>query len=456
MEYLYLIEIIIVLLIFIIMFLFNLKNRKQVISWSLYDFANQPFTTIIVTFVYGAFFTKYIVNDEHIGTLLWSTAIAVTAIVVSILSPVLGALADSGGYRKFFLMIFTWICSVFSILLYFPDSGDVYLALTLFVIANISFEMGCVFSNSYLPDLSQKENIGKISGFAWGLGFFGGLTALFLSLFFFPEMNTEGIKKINVLVGIWFLVFSVPTFLFVKDKNPEKLKKKHIKDTFKSLKKTLNQVRNYKIIANFLLARLFYNDGLITIFSLGGIYAVETLDFSFIEVMILGILLNISAGFGSFVFGYLEDKIGVLQIINISLWVLIVSTILAFLAPYLDIFSDVILDVNFFNYSLYYSLTFPQLIFWVAGILIGLMIGPNQSCSRSLMSQLTPEKKQNEFFGFFALTGKATSFLGPLLFGIISNFYSQQFALWVVIIFFIFGYFLLNRIDFSEIKKLNP
>ncbi len=185
MEYLYLIEIIIVLLIFIIMFLFNLKNRKQVISWSLYDFANQPFTTIIVTFVYGAFFTKYIVNDEHIGTLLWSTAIAVTAIVVSILSPVLGALADSGGYRKFFLMIFTWICSVFSILLYFPDSGDVYLAFTLFVIANISFEMGCVFSNSYLPDLSQKENIGKISGFAWGLGFFGGLTALFLSLFFF-------------------------------------------------------------------------------------------------------------------------------------------------------------------------------------------------------------------------------------------------------------------------------
>lgn len=456
MEYLYLIEIIIVLLIFIIMFLFNLKNRKQVISWSLYDFANQPFTTIIVTFVYGAFFTKYIVNDEHIGTLLWSTAIAVTAIVVSILSPVLGALADSGGYRKFFLMIFTWICSVFSILLYFPDSGDVYLAFTLFVIANISFEMGCVFSNSYLPDLSQKENIGKISGFAWGLGFFGGLTALFLSLFFFPEMNTEGIKKINVLVGIWFLIFSVPAFLFVKDKNPEKLKIKHIKDTFKSLKKTLNQVRNYKIIANFLLARLFYNDGLITIFSLGGIYAVETLDFSFIEVMILGILLNISAGFGSFVFGYLEDKIGVLQIINISLWVLIVSTILAFLAPYLDIFSDVILDVNFFNYSLYYSLTFPQLIFWIAGILIGLMIGPNQSCSRSLMSQLTPEKKQNEFFGFFAFTGKATSFLGPLLFGIISNFYSQQFALWVVIIFFILGYFLLNRIDFSEMKKSNP
>ena len=369
MEYLYLIEIIIVLLIFIIMFLVNLKNRKQVLSWSLYDFANQPFTTIIVTFVYGAFFTKYIVKDEHIGTLLWTIAISVTAIVVSILSPILGALADSGGYRKFFLMIFTWICSVFSILLYFPDSGDVYLALSIFVIANISFEMGCVFSNSYLPDLSQKENIGKISGFAWGLGFFGGLSALFLSLYFFPEMNSEGIKRINVLVGVWFLVFSIPTFLYVKDKKPEKFKKKHIKDTFKSLKKTLNQVRNYKIIANFLLARLFYNDGLITIFSLGGIYAVETLDFSFSEVMILGILLNISAGFGSFIFGYLEDKIGVFKIINISLLVLIISTVLAFIAPYTGIFSDINLDIKLFNFSLYYSLTFPQLIFWIAGML---------------------------------------------------------------------------------------
>lgn len=453
MEYLYLIEIIIVLLMFIIMLLVNLKNRKKVLSWALYDFANQPFTTIIVTFVYGAFFTKYIVNDEHFGTLLWTTAIAVTAIVVSILSPILGALADRGGYRKFFLMIFTWFCSIFSILLYFPDSGDVYLALSLFVIANISFEMGCVFSNSYLPDLSQKENIGKISGFAWGLGFFGGLIALFLSLSIFPEMDIEGIKKINVLVGVWFLVFSVPTFLYVKDKKPEKFKKTHIKDTFKSLKKTLNQLRNYKIIANFLLARLFYNDGLITIFSLGGIYAVETLDFSFSEVMILGILLNISAGFGSFIFGYLEDKIGVLKIINISLLVLIISTLLAFIAPYTKIFSDINFDIKLFNLSLHYTLTFPQLIFWIAGILIGLMIGPNQSCSRSLMSQLTPEKKQNEFFGFFALTGKATSFLGPLFFGIISNFYSQQFALWVVIIFFLIGLIIFNRINFKEINS---
>ena len=411
------------------MFLSKLKNKKEVISWSLYDFANQPFTTIIVTFVYGAFFTSVIASDERTGTLLWSSSIAITAVVVSLLSPILGALADRGGYRKFFLIFFTWICAIFSILLYFPKAGDVYFALSLFIVANIAFEMGSLFCNSYLPDLSERKNIGKISGFAWGLGFMGGLSALFLSLYMFPSLDSEGIRRINILVGIWFLIFSIPTFLFLKDRKSEKLHKHHIIDSFKSLKNTFKEVVKYKIILQFLIARLFFNDGLITIFALGGIYAVDTLDFTFDEVMMLGIVLNISAGVGSFVFGYLEDKIGVKKVINISLLVLIGATLIAYLAP----------ETNS-----------SKQMFWVAGVFIGLMVGPNQSCSRSLMAQLTPKEKQNEFFGFFALTGKATSFLGPLLFGFITLKYSQQIALWVVIVFFIIGLFLFNRIQFKE------
>ena len=411
------------------MFLSKLKNKKEVISWSLYDFANQPFTTIIVTFVYGAFFTEYIANDKQTGTLLWSSAIAITAVVVSVLSPILGALADKGGYRKLFLMFFTWVCAIFSILLYFPEAGDVYFALSLFVVANVAFEMGSVFCNSYLPDLSEKDNIGKISGFGWGLGFVGGLSALFLSLHLFPTLDSEGIRRINILVGVWFLIFSIPTFLFVKDRKSEKLQKRHIINSFKSLKNTFNEVVKYKTILKFLVARLFFNDGLVTIFSLGGIYAMGTLNFSFDEVLILGIVLNVAAGIGSFVFGYLEDEIGVKNVINISLLVLIFATLLAYFAP---------------------ETSNPKQMFWVAGVFIGLMVGPNQSCSRSLMAQLIPSKKQNEFFGFFALTGKATSFLGPLLFGIIAKFYSQQLALWVVILFFIIGLFLFNRINFKQ------
>ena len=415
------------------MFLSKLKNKKEVISWSLFDFANQPFSTIIVTFIYGAFFTDYIVADEHLGTLLWSTGISVTAIVVSLFSPILGALADRGGYRKLFLIFFTWISAIFSIILYFPDAGDIYFALIVFILANISFEISTVFCNSYLPDLVGKGNIGKVSGFAWGLGFFGGLSALFLSLYLFPdldpEVNSEEIKRINILVGVWFVLFSLPTFLFLKDRKAEKLKKIHLVDSIESIKKTYREVIKYRTILKFLISRLFYNDGLITIFALGGIYAVETLDFTFEEVMILGIILNIAAGVGSLVFGFLEDKIGVKRVINISLYVLIIATLIAFISPETNSSKE---------------------LFWFAGVLIGLMIGPNQSCSRSLMSQLTPKEKQNEFFGFFALTGKATSFLGPLIFGLITNFYSQQLALWVVIVFFLIGLFLFNRIDFNE------
>ena len=411
------------------MILSKIKNRKEVFAWSLYDFANQPFTTIIVTFIYSAFFVKVIAPNPQIGTAMWANAIAITAIIVSVLSPILGAIADKGGYRKFFLILFTWICAVFSVLLFFPEAGDVFLALTLFIIANIAFEMGTVFCNSYLPDLSNKENSGSISGFAWGLGFVGGLLALFLALFLFDINNPLELRKINILAGIWFAIFSIPTFMFLKDRKKDKLTKKHISDSFSTIRKTFNSITYYKQISQFLIARLFFNDGLVTIFALGGIYAVGTINFTFEEVMLLGIVLNTAAGFGSFLFGYLEDKIGAKRVINISLIVLIIATLIAYFAP---------------------ESNSPKEMFWVAGVLIGLMVGPNQSCSRSLMSQLTPKEKQNEFFGFFALTGKATSFLGPLLFGFITLKYSQQMALWVVIILFVVGLFLFNRITFTK------
>jgi len=411
------------------MSIFKIRNRKEVFAWSIYDFANQPFTTIIVTFIYSAFFVKVIAPNEQEGTFLWSNAIAITAIVVSLLSPILGALADKGGYRKFFLITSTWICAIFSILLYFPNVGDIYFALSCFVIANIAFEMGSVFCNSYLPDLSSTDNIGRISGYAWGLGFVGGLLALFLSLFLFDINNPDEIRKINILVGIWFLLFSIPTFLFVKDRKKEKLNKEHIHSSFQSVKETFRSITNYREISRFLIARLFFNDGLITIFALGGVYAVGTLNFTFEEVMILGIVLNLCAGGGSFLFGYIEDKIGANKVINISLVVLIVATLIAYYSP---------------------ETAHPKQWFWVAGVLLGLMVGPNQSCSRSLMARLTPKEKQNEFFGFFALTGKATSFLGPLLFGIVTKFHSQQMALWVVVALLFIGFILFNKINFKE------
>ena len=405
-------------------FLLKEKNSKEIISWSFYDFANQPYTTLIITFIYSAFFVNYIAPNETNGTFLWANAISITAICVGILSPILGAFADSGGYRKFFLIFFTILCSIFTALLYIPDSGDVFLALVLVILSNIAYELGTVFSNSYLIDLSNNKNVGRISGTAWGFGFVGGLIALFCALTFFDVNIPNDIKLINIFVAIWFLFFSLPAFFFLKDRKKEKLLMSNVILSFKSLKITFKEIYKYKKILNFLIARLFYNDGLITIFALGGIYAVGSLDFSMREVLILGVVLNIFAAIGSFTFGYIEDKIGVKNVINISLLILIFATLLAFIAPWTN---------------------FPKETFWLAGVLLGTMIGPNQSCSRSFLSQIIPIEKKNEFFGFFALTGKATSFLGPLLFGIITTLHSQQFALLSVVVFFILGYIIFNR-----------
>lgn len=406
------------------MFLSEEKQKKQIISWSLYDFANQPYTTLIITFIYSAFFVNYIAGDEQQGTFLWANAISITAITVAFISPILGAIADNTGYRKSFLVFFTLICCLFTSLLYFPDKGDVFLALTFVVVSNISFEMGTVFCNSYLNDLSSKKNIGKISGNAWGLGFVGGLLALLVSFLLFDVNNSSEVKQVNLFVAAWFLIFSLPTFFFLKDSKRQKINKKNISSSFSSILQTFKEISKYKIIVRFLIARLFYNDGLITIFALGGIYAIGTLNFSMQEVLILGIVLNVFAALGSFVFGLIEDRIGVRKVINLSLVILVISTFLAFISPWT---------------------IYPKLFFWISGVLLGTMVGPNQSCSRSYMAQIIPEDKKNEFFGFYAFTGKATSFLGPLMFGFLTKIYSQQIGLLSVLVFFIIGLIIFNK-----------
>ena len=182
------------------MFLSKAKQNKQIISWSFYDFANQPYTTLIITFIYSAFFVNYIAPNEIEGTFLWANAISITAIIVAFLSPLLGAFADETGYRKFFLVFFTLLCSLFTALLYFPEKGDLSLAISFVIISNIAFEMGCVFCNSYLKELSNDKNIGRVSGNAWGLGFLGGLSALFISFVLF-ESSAAGLPFVSIDVG---------------------------------------------------------------------------------------------------------------------------------------------------------------------------------------------------------------------------------------------------------------
>jgi MFS transporter, UMF1 family len=429
-------------------------DKRQIWSWAMYDFANSAFATLVVTFIYGTYFTKSIADNEILGTQYWSWAISISAIVVALFSPLLGAIADNVGSRKRIMMLSTMICVVATALLFFPIKGQVLLALSLFIIANVAFEFGTVFCNSYLPELSSEQRIGKVSGMAWGLGYIGGLLALVVALIFFVQTeqpilgfsaeNGEHIRATNLLVALWFLIFSLPLFIWVKDstKKTKKPLSQVLTHSFTDLKKTFEDIASYRQIFRFLLARLVYNDALITIFAFGGIYAATTIGFSFEEIIILGIVLNVMAGIGAFAFGYLDDGKGSQKVIVLSIVFLMLACLIAFLAPELPglfqfIFGGKAIP-TWFN---------SKLLFWIAAILIGLFSGPNQSASRTYMARITPVEKRNEFFGFYAFSGKMTAFMGPFLFGLVTGYFeTQQAGLIIVFILFYIGYRLMKRL----------
>ena len=411
------------------------KYRQNVFIWSLYDFANSAFTTLVVTFIYATYFTKAIAENEIIGTALWSRAVSLTAIIVAIASPIMGVIADKANLRKSFLAFMTYISIFGSIMLYFAMPGEIMKALIWFVIANIGFELGGVFYNAYLPEIAPENKIGRVSGYGWSFGYVGGLLCLVIAMvgfvnpdipwFGFSKIAGENIRATNILVAVWFGIFSLPMLLKLKSHPPTKNKKSefNVLSGINELIHTFREIIKYKQVINFLLARMIYNDGLVTIFAFGGIYAAGTFGFSFEEIMIFGIVLNVTAGIGAFTFGFLDDKLGGKLTIQITLICLIAAGLMAIFAK-------------------------SKFIFWISGIMVGIFSGPNQAASRSLMGRFTPRSKENEFYGFFAFSGKMTAFIGPLFLGILSQvFDSQRAGVSIVVILFILGLFLLKNIN---------
>ncbi|MGA0255968.1 MAG: MFS transporter [Rhodothermales bacterium] len=413
-------------------------TRSPIWAWATYDFANSAFTTLVVTFVYAAFFAKGIAPDETTGTDLWSMGITISALVIAVLSPFMGAMADRGGYRKRYLGIATIICILATYGLFFPQKGDVWFALSLFVVANVAFEMANVFYNAFLPDIAPPDRIGRVSGFGWALGYIGGLLCLVAGLFLFVQpdpplfgLNAETdaqFRATNLLVATWFALFSIPMFLLVKDERVENPPpaRQLIREAGQDLRRVFDEIKTYRQVFRLLLARLVYNDGLITIFGFGGIYATVVFDFTLDDVIVFGIALNLAAGAGAWAMGYLDDRIGGKTTILISIVGLIAATLLA-------------------------ASTESVAWFWVAGIGVGLLAGPNQSASRSLLGRFTPEMKENEFYGFFAFSGKFTAFLGPLLLGKMTLLFGTMRAgIVVVVVLFLIGGALLLRVDENE------
>ncbi len=399
--------------------------RRALVGWSLYDWANSAFTTLVITFVYGTYFTKAIASDELTGTTQWAWTMGLGGIAIALLSPLIGASADRHRRRRAYLMVATWICVVATAAVAFVRPGmenAVLYALALVFVANVAFEVGTALYNSFLPSLAPKARMGRISGYAWASGYLGGLLCLAAALVVLvrPDplfgISTEAgfnYRATNLLVAAWFLVFSIPMFLWVRE--PERRGEAGTDNPFAALARTFAKIRAYGGIFRFLIARLLYNDGLVTVFAFGGIYAAGTFGMTLDQVILFGIVLNVAAGFGAWIFGFVDDRLGAKATIMVSLVALTFFTALAALAP---------------------SVTW----LWVAGVGVGIFIGPNQSASRSFMSRIVPPAHASEFFGFYAFSGKLTAFIGPfVLGGVTALAQSQRAGVATIIVFFVLG-----------------
>lgn len=416
------------------------RRTRRIAAWTLYDWANSAFTTIVVTFVYSAYFANAFASDQVTGGTYWARAVSLSAIIIALLSPIVGAMADRGGRRGSFLLVSTLVCVGATAALAFVSptrANAVPIALGIFIVANVAFEIGGVFYNSFLPDVSPPGKIGTISGLGWGVGYVAGVASMLLALVAFVGfggaeawlgLSTEdgwNYRAVNLLVAGWFLLFSIPIFLFVKDEKAPG-RKVGIREAFGELGNTFRELKRYRETLKFLGARLFYNDGLVAVFSLAGIYAMGTFGFDLSEVIVFGIVLNVVAGSGALAFGFVDDRVGGKKTVMISLVALSASAILAVLAT-------------------------NRTWFWVAGIGMAIFAGPNQAASRSLMGRFVPHSRQAEFFGFFQFSGKITSFMGPILFGEISGLFgNQRPAVGALVLLFLIGGVILRTVNESE------
>jgi UMF1 family MFS transporter len=397
-----------------------MRKYKNILVWSLFDFANTSFAIIVVTFLYAVYFKKVVAQGLSIGDFYWSLATSISMIITALISPILGAIADYSAGKKRFLLFFTLLCIFSTASLYFVKEGNILSGIFLFVVANIGFEAGLVFYDAFLPEITEPKNYGRVSGYGFAAGYFGSIASLSLV---FPFINNNQIRETFIVSAFFFLIFSLPLFIYLKDsrKNIEH-QESYLKIGYKRVWDTISHLKNYKNLALFLLSYFFYIEGVNTVIYFAGNYASSTMGFSEIELIVFFLTVQTTAIIGSIIFGIIADSIGQKKSIIYTLVIWLITVILAFF-------------VESKNH------------FYIVGLLAGSAMGSCQSISRSMMSLLTPAEKKTEFFGFYSFFGKSSAVLGPLVFGFISYITnSQRLAIFSLALFFIIGMMLLFNV----------
>jgi UMF1 family MFS transporter len=351
----------------------------------------------------------------------------------------LGAMADQFGRRKPWIVAFSLLCIAATAGLWFvqPGSEFVTVALILFFFSTVGSEAAIIFYNAMLPDLASKENVGRWSGWAWGLGYAGGMVCLVVALYGFiqvevppfglDEAYSEPVRATFLLVAVWYLLFSMPLFFNTPDTPRTNIGlSKAVTNGWQQLKDSVAHVKKYRHILRFLVARMVFIDALATVFAFGGIYAAGTFNMDATQVLIFGIGLNITAGIGAGLFAWVDDLLGSRRTMLISLGALIIITTAILLVT---------------------SVTW----FYITGLALGIFVGPVQAASRTYMARVAPDHLKNQMFGLLALSGKVTAFIGPFLVGWVTFFAaSQRVGMSVIVMLFIIGFVLLLRVPAAE------
>lgn len=404
-----------------------MTSKKKVFIWTLFDFANTSFSIVVVTFLYAVYFKKVVAEGKAIGDLYWSIGTSLAMIITAIISPVLGAIADYSAGKKRFLLFFTLLCIAATASLFFVGEGSVILGITLFVLANIGFEAGLVFYDSFLPEITEPKNFGRVSGYGFAMGYLGSLATLAI---IFPFIQAEMIRESFPVAALFFLIFAIPLFIYLKDNRKRKSESvSYFKIGISRVWNTISHLKHYKNLATFLLAYFCYIEGVNTIIFFSGNYASTTLGFTDTELLIFFLTVQTTAIVGSVVLGILADSIGQKKTIIITLIMWLITVLIAYSVH----------DKN---------------NFYFVGLIAGAAMGSSQSTSRSLMSKLTPPDKKTEFFGFYSFFGKSSAIIGPLVFGFVSFLSGdQRLAIFSIGLFFLVGLLILLKVNDPKVEQ---
>lgn len=402
----------------------NEVKVREVWAWSMYDFANSAYTTVVITAVFSAYFVAGVAGNAPWATFAWTAALSVSYAAILLTGPLIGAWADAHAAKKPLLLLTTAGCVAFTALLYFAQPGAVALALALLILSNYFFGAGENLIAAFLPELADSRAMGRVSGWGWSFGYLGGLAALGLCLFYLLNTKAPASETVPVtmlITAAFFVLAAVPTFLFLRERA---VPQPRMENPWARVKETLRHSRAYIDLRQFLVCILFYQAGITAVVSLAAIYAEQAMKFTTEQTITLILVVNITAAVGAFGFGYLQDAVGHVRAVAITLVGWIVMVVLA-------------------------GLSESAASFWLAANLAGLCMGSAQAAGRAVVGYLAPPKRLAEFFGLWGLAVKAASIFGPLTYGAVTLLFpgNHRLGIFVTGIYFVIGLVLLRGID---------